>query len=168
MKRLIAWSLLFAMLAGLTVLPWLMLERRRLIGHPASFATPICWIKSLFQKHDPRRQTPDVIQTIQLDGRTQPPAQLRSRTAPDQRHCRRTHTQLATLTAPPCPPTFGRHLNLTAKWQISGSIRIQSLQLGSLPLPGALTDGIARLAHRLLRRDEPMPRWPMRFAGEFR
>ena len=68
MKRLIAWSVLFAMLAGLTVLPWLMLDDAPAIEPPAEFRrTDLAWVKSLFQKHDPRRQTPDVIQTIQLD-----------------------------------------------------------------------------------------------------
>jgi hypothetical protein len=64
---------------------------------------------------------------------------------------------LATLTATLAVPSnpFGRYLNLTAEVaEVPGGIRIQSLQLGSLPVPGALADGMARLAHRWLRRDE--------------
>src|SRR5690606_16051963 len=38
--------------------------------------------------------------------------------------------------------------------EMPGGIRIQSLQLGSLPLPGALADWVARQAHRWLRRDK--------------
>jgi len=37
---------------------------------------------------------------------------------------------------------------------VPGGIRIQSLRLGSLPLPGVLADWMARLTHRWLRRDE--------------
>jgi hypothetical protein len=37
---------------------------------------------------------------------------------------------------------------------VPGGIRLQSLQLGSLPLPGTLADWTARLAHRWMRRDE--------------
>ena len=59
----------------------------------------------------------------------------------------------ATIAVPPNP--FGRYLNITADVaDVPGGIRIQSLQLGSLPLPGVLADWIARQVHRWLRRDK--------------
>ncbi len=159
MKRIIGWSVLFAMVAGLTVLPWLMLEKAPAIEPPGEFRrTDLVWIKSLFQKHDPRRQTPDVVQTIQLD-EAELNRLLNSAVELPQINgiAAELTPGLATLTATLAVPSnpFGRYLNLTAEVaDTTGGIRIQSLQLGSLPLPGALADGIARLAHRLLRRDE--------------
>ena len=158
MRRLLAWSVLVAVLAGLTVLPWLMLDDAPAIEPPGEFRrTDLAWVKSLFQKHDPRRQTPDVIQTIQLDE-----AELNRllNYAVELRQVNGIAAELtpglATLTATLAVPSspFGRYLNLTAEVaEVPDGIRIQSLQLGSLPLPGALADGIARLAHRWLRRD---------------
>ena len=159
MKQFIAWGSLFAMLAGLTVLPWLMLDDAPAIEPPAEFRrTDLAWIKSLFQKHDPRRQTPDVIHTLQLDE-----AELNRllNYAVELRHVSGIAAELtpgmatltATLTLPANP--FGRYLNITAEVaDVPGGIRLQSLQLGSLPLPGTLADWTARLAHRWMRRDE--------------
>ncbi|MHB1144521.1 MAG: hypothetical protein ACYCZS_06455 [Thiobacillus sp.] len=159
MKRLIAWSVLFAMLAGLTVLPWLMLDDAPAIEPPAEFRrTDLAWVKSLFQKHDPRRQTPDVIQTIQLD-ETELNRLLNYAVELHQVNgiAAELTPGLATLTATLAVPSnpFGGYLNLTADVaDVPGGIRIQGLQLGSLPVPSALADGIARLAHHWLRRDE--------------
>jgi len=59
----------------------------------------------------------------------------------------------ATLSVPANP--FGRYLNVTAEVaEAPGGIQIQSLQLGSLPLPGALADWVARLFHHQLLRDQ--------------
>ena len=159
MKRLILWSALFVLIAGLTLLPWLMLDDAPAIEPPAQFRrTDLAWVKSLFQKHDPRRQTPDVVQTIHLDEtelnrllnyvvELRPVDGVAAELMPG------IATLTATLTAPSNP--FGRYLNLTAEVaEVPGGVRIESLQLGSLPLPGALADGVARLAHRWLRRDE--------------
>ena len=147
------------MLAGLIALPWLMLDDAPAIEPPSEFRrTDLAWIKSLFQKHDPRRQTPDVIQTIQLDE-----AELNRllNYAVELRQVNGIAAELtpglATLTATLAVPSnpFGRYLNLTAEVaDVPNGIRIQSLQLGSLPLPGTLADNMARLAHRWLRRDE--------------
>jgi len=63
---------------------------------------------------------------------------------------------LATLTATLTLPNnlFGRYLNVTAEVsEAPGGVQIQSLQLGSLPLPGALADWTARRFHHWLRRD---------------
>jgi hypothetical protein len=159
MKRLIGWSVLFAVLAALTVLPWLMLDDAPAIEPPAEFRrTDLAWIKSLFEKHDPRKQTPDVVQSIQLDEAELDrllnyAVELRrvSGIAADLTPGLATLT--ATLTVPPNP--FGRYLNITAEVaEVPGGIRIQSLQLGSLPLPGMLADWTARLAHHWLRRDK--------------
>jgi hypothetical protein len=159
MKRFIGWSALFALLIGLTVLPWLMLDNAPAIEPPAEFRrTDLAWVKSLFQKHDPRRQTPDVVHSILLDeaevnrllNYTVELHQVNGIAA-------ELTPGLATLTATLAVPRnpFGRYLNLTAEVaDVSDGIRIRSLQLGSLPVPGALADGIARLTHRWLRRDE--------------
>jgi hypothetical protein len=159
MKRRIGWGVLFAMLAGLAVLPWLMLDSAPAIEPPVEFRrTDLAWIKSLFQKHDPRRQTPDVVHSIQLDEaelnrllnyavELRRVSGIAAELTPGQA------TLTATLTVPRNP--FGRYLNVTADVaEVPDGIRIQSLQLGSLPIPGALADWAARLAHRWLRHDE--------------
>ena len=158
MKRILGWSVLFAVLAGFVVLPWLILENKPAIEPPAEFyRTDLAWIKSLFQKHDPRSQTPDVVYSIQLD-ETELNRLLNYAVA-----LRRVSgiaaeltpglaTLTATLTMPANP--FGRFLNITADVaDVPGGIRIQSLQLGNLPLPGFLADWTARLVHTWLRRD---------------
>jgi len=159
MKQFIAWGSLFAMLAGLTVLPWLMLDGAPAIEPPAEFRrTDLAWIKSLFQKHDPRRQTPDVIHTLQLDEAElnrllNYAVELRRVSGIAAELTPGMATLTATLTLPANP--FGRYLNITAEVaDVPGGIRLQSLQLGSLPLPGRLADWTARLAHRWMRRDE--------------
>ena len=159
MKQFIAWGSLFAMLAGLTVLPWLMLDDAPAIEPPAEFRrTDLAWIKSLFQKHDPRRQTPDVIHTLQLDEAElnrllNYAVELRRVSGIAAELTPGMATLTATLTLPANP--FGRYLNITAEVaDVPGGIRLQSLQLGSLPLPGRLADWTARLAHRWMRRDE--------------
>jgi hypothetical protein len=59
----------------------------------------------------------------------------------------------ATLTVPANP--FGRYLNITAEVaEAPGGIHIQSLQLGDLPLPGALADWIARRFHQRFLQDQ--------------
>ncbi|MHB0919236.1 MAG: hypothetical protein ACYC1G_15815, partial [Thiobacillus sp.] len=159
MKRFIGWSLLFFILAGLIVLPWLALEDAPAIEPPAEFRrTDLAWVRSLFQRHDPRRQTPDVIQSIQLGEEElnrllNYAVELRQINGIAAELTPGLATLTATLAVPPNP--FGRYLNLTADVaDVPGGIRIQSLRLGSLPLPGVLADGVARLTHRWLRRDE--------------
>jgi hypothetical protein len=159
MRRLLGWGMLVAVLAGCALLPWLLLDDAPAIEPPGEFRrTDLAWVKSLFQKHDPRRQTPDMIHSIQLDE-----AELNRllNYAVELRRVSGIAAELtpgmATLTATLAVPhnPFGDYLNLTAEVaEVPGGIRIQSLQLGSLPLPGALADWTARLAHRWLRRDE--------------
>ncbi len=159
MKRLVGWGALFAVLAALLVLPWLMLDDAPAVEPPAQFRrTDLAWIKSLFEKHDPRGQTPDVVQSIQLDEAELDrllnyAVELRRVSGISADLTPGLATLTATLTVPPNP--FGRYLNITAEVaEVPGGIRIQSLQLGSLPLPGALADLTARLAHRWLLRDK--------------
>lgn len=159
LKRLIGWSALLAVLAALVVLPWLMLDDAPAVEPPAQFRrTDLAWIKSLFEKHDPRGQTPDVVQSIQLDEAELDrllnyAVELRRVSGISADLTPGLATLTATLTVPPNP--FGRYLNITAEVaDAPGGIRIQSLQLGSLPLPGALADWTARLAHRWLLRDK--------------
>jgi hypothetical protein len=159
MKRFIGWSVLLAVLAVFVVLPWLMLEQAPAIEPPAQFRrTDLAWVKSLFKKHDPRRQTPDVVHSLQLDETElnrllNYSVELRQVSGIAAELTPGLATLTATLAVPANP--FGRYLNLTAEVaEAPDGIRIQSLQLGSLPVAGALADGLARLAHRWLRRDE--------------
>ena len=159
MKRLIGWVVLFTVLAGLIVLPWLMLDNAPAIEPPSTFhRADLAWVKSLFQKHDPRGQTPDVIHTLQLD---ESELNRLLNYAVELRRVSGITAELtpglarltATLTVPPNP--FGRYLNITAELaDVPGGIQIKSLQLGSLPLPATLADWTARLAHYWLRRDK--------------
>ena len=159
MRRFLGWGVLFTVLAGLCVLPWLMLDDEPAIESPTTFhRTDLAWIKSLFRKHDPRSQTPNVVYSIQLD-ETELNRLLNY--AVELRRVSGIAAELtpglATLTATIAVPNnpFGRYLNITAELaDVPGGIRIQSLQLGSLPLPGVLADWTARQAHRWLRRDE--------------
>ncbi|MDP1756867.1 MAG: hypothetical protein Q8L38_05375, partial [Pseudohongiella sp.] len=158
MKRRVFWSVLFAVLAGFVVLPWLILENKPAIEPPAEFhRTDLAWIKSLFQKHDPRSQTPDVVYSIQLDETElnrllNYAVELRRVSGIAAEMTPGLATLTATLTMPTNP--FGRYLNITAEVaDVPGGIRIQSLQLGNLPLPGFLADWTARLIHTWLRRD---------------
>ena len=169
MKRLLGWGALFAVLAALTVLPWLMLDDAPAVEPPAQFRrTDLAWIKSLFEKHDPRGQTPDVVQSIQLDEAELDrllnyAVELRRVSGIAAELTPGLATLTATLTVPPNP--FGRYLNITAELaDVPGGIRIQSLQFGSLPLPGTLADWTARLAHHCCFATKPMPRWPMHSA----
>ncbi len=159
MKRLIGWGLLSLVLAALVVLPWLMLDAAPAIEPPAQFRrTDLAWVKALLQKHDPRRQPPDVIHSIRLDEDElnrllNYAVELRRVSGIAAELTPGTATLTATLAVPRNP--FGRYLNLTAEIaEAPDGVRIRGLQLGSLPLPGVLADGIARVAHRWLRRDE--------------
>lgn len=159
MRRLIAWNLLFLLLAAAVVVPWLALDDAPSIEPPAEFRrADLVWIKSLFQKHDPRGETPGVLRTIRLDE-----AELNRllNYAVELRRVSGIAAELtpgrATLTASIAVPAnpFGRYLNVRAEVaDVADGIRIRSLSLGSLPLPGFVADALARLAHRRLLRDD--------------
>lgn len=158
-KRWIGWGGLSAVLAALILLPWLALDDAPAIEPPAQFRrADLAWIKSLFEKHDPRGQTPDVVQSIQLDESEVDrllnyAVELRRVSGITAELTPGMATLTATLTVPPNP--FGRYVNITAELaDAPDGIRIQGLQFGSLPLPGALADWTARLANRWLRRDK--------------
>lgn len=160
MKRLLGWSLVIAVLAALTVLPWLTLDATPAIEPPEGQfrRADLAWIKSLFHKHDPRGQTPDMVHSLRLDETElnrllNYAVELRRVTGVAAELAPGATTLTATLVVPGNP--FGRYLNLTAEVaETPGGIRIHSLQLGSLPLPGTLADWTARRVHRWLRRDE--------------
>ncbi|WP_324780575.1 hypothetical protein [Thiobacillus sedimenti] len=164
MKKLVGWGALFVVLAAIVGLPWLMLDDAPAVEPPSQFRrADLAWIKSLFEKHDPRGQTPGVVQTVQLDEADlnrllNYAVELRRVSGIAAELDPGVATLTATLTVPSLCPSgctpFGRYLNLTAEVvEVPGGVRIDSLQLGSLPLPGALADWTARLAHRWLRRD---------------
>ena len=159
MRRLILGGTLLAVLVGLAVLPWLMLDNEPAIEPPAEFhRTDLVWIKSLFQKHDPRRQTPEVTYSIRLDETElnrllNYAVELRRVSGIAADLTPNLATLTATLTVPANP--FGRYLNITAEVaDVPGGVQIQGLQLGSLPIPGTVANWIARLTHHWLRRDD--------------
>ena len=145
MRRLLGWSLLIVVLTVLTVLPWLMLDATPTIEPPGKFRrTDLAWIKSLFDRHDPRGQTPDMVHSIRLDETElnrvlNYAVELRRVTGVAAELTPGMATLTATLVAPRNP--FGRYLNVTAELtEAPGGVRLNSLQLGSLTLPGALAD----------------------------
>ncbi len=159
MKRLFVWGLLLSLVAGLLVLPWLLLDDNPAIEPPGEFRrSDLGWVKSLFQRHDPRLNPPDVVQSIRLDEDElnrllNYAVQLRQISGISAELTPGMATLTASVRVPDNP--YGRFLNVTAEIEdIAGGIRIRSLQLGSLPLPAILADWTARLAHRWLRRDE--------------
>jgi hypothetical protein len=159
MRRQLAWSVLFVVLAALVALPWLMLDDAPAIEPPAEFQrADLASIQSLFQKHDPRRQTPDMVHSIQLDESELNRVLNYAVELPRVSGIAAELTPgLATLTATLTVPTnpFGQYLNITAEVaEVPGGIQIQSLQLGSLPLPGALADWFARKFHQRLLQDQ--------------
>lgn len=158
MRRVTIGLTLLALLTGLLVLPWLALDDAPAIEPPAAFRrADLAWVKSLFQKHDPRRQTPGVIQTIRLDEAElnrllNYAVELRrvSGLAAELEPGRATLS--ATLKVPKNP--FGTYLNLSADvTDAPDGMHIASMQLGSLPIPAFLADWGMRLTHRWLRRD---------------
>ncbi|MDP2031541.1 MAG: hypothetical protein Q8K12_18050 [Thiobacillus sp.] len=159
MRRLFAWSALAAVLAALTILPWLMLDKAPAIEPPSAFQrADLAGIKSLLLKHDPRRQTPDMVHSIRLDEAELNRLLNYAVELPRVSGIAAELTPgLATLSATLTVPTnpFGRYLNVTAEVaETPGGIQIQSLQLGSLPLPGALVNWIARRVHQRLLQDQ--------------
>ena len=158
MRRALAWILAGALLAGLFVVPWLALDDAPAIEPPAAFRrADLAWVRSQFQKHDPRRQTPDVVQTIRLDEaelnrllnyavELHPLRGVAAELTPGQA------TLAATFAVPRNP--FGGYLNVTADVaETPHGMRIARMRLGSLPVPAVLADWGMRLAHRWLRRD---------------
>lgn len=159
MRRFLAWSLALLLLLGVTVVPWMMLDDAPAVEPVGEFRRKdLAWIKSLFQKHDPRRQTPDVVHSIRLDESElnrllNYAVELHRVTGIAAELTPGSATLTATLAAPRNP--FGAYLNVSAEVaEAPGGVRIESLQLGSLPVPGAIADWIARRVHARLRRDE--------------
>lgn len=158
MRHALLWTLALALLSSLFAVPWLALDDTPAIEPPAAFRrSDLAWAKSLFQKHDPRRQTPDVVQTIQLDE-----AELnRLLNAAVELHrvsgiaavlAPGRATLTATLTVPDTP--FGRYLNVTADVaDTPEGIRIDGMRIGSLPIPAWLANLGMRGVHGWLRRD---------------
>ncbi len=158
MKRLLGWSLLLAVLTALVMLPWLVLDATPAIEPPPEFRrADLAWIKSLFDRYDPRGQTPDMVHSIHLDETElnrllNYAVELHRVTGVATELTPGTATLTATLVVPHNP--FGRYLNVTAEFaEAPGGIQLEALQLGSLALPGMLADWSVRLAHRWLRRD---------------
>lgn len=158
MRRLLGWSLLLVLLLGGVVLPWLALDDTPAIEPPGELRrTDLAWVKALFDKHDPRRQPAEVVQTIQLDEDEvnrllNYAVELRRVSGVAAELAPGTATLTATFSAPPNP--FGRYLNVTARVaEAPAGIRVDSVRLGSLPVPGVLADALAHVVHRRLRRD---------------
>lgn len=158
MKRLLGWSFFAAVLTTLVVLPWLTLDATPAIEPPGEFRrADLAWIKSLFDRYDPRGQTPDMVHSIRLDETElnrllNYAVELHRITGVATELGPGTATLVTTFVIPRNP--FGRYLNLDARFaETPGGVRLDRLQIGSLALPGTLAGWSARLAHRWLRRD---------------
>ena len=151
-------SLFIVLLASLAVMPWLALDNSPAVEPPAEFQRgDLAWVKSLSQKHDPRRKTPHVLQTLQLDEadlnrllntavKLKPISGLSAELTPGIARL------TATLTVPANP--FGKYLNVTADVaEATGGLRIDSMYLGRLPVPAFLADWGMHRAHAWMRRD---------------
>ncbi len=156
--RRFAISLLIVLLGGSSLLLWLMLDRAPAIEPPSELRrTDLAWVKSLFLKYDPRRLTPDIVQSIRLD---EDELNRLLNYSVELRHVSGIAAELtpgkATLTATLAVPDnpFGHYLNLTAEVaDTPDGIRIDHLRLGDLPVPAMLADWGARRVHQYLRRD---------------
>jgi len=159
MKRLVGWALLLSLLAVLLVLPWLMLDHNPALEPPEEFRrSDLTWVRSLFQRHDPRPYPPDMVHSIRLDEDElnrllNYAVQLRQISGISAELRPGVANLTASVRIPDNP--YGHYLNITAEVaDIPGGVQIRSLRLGNLPLPGLLADWMARLAHRHLRHDE--------------
>jgi hypothetical protein len=159
MKRFLGWSLFFVLLLGFVVLPWLILDDSPAIEPPGELRrTDLAWVKALLHKHDPRLQPAGVIHSIRLDEDElnrllNYAVELRRVSGVAAELTPGTATLIATLTVPANP--FGRYINVTADVaEARAGVRIDSVRLGDLPVPGVLADALAHVVHRRLRRDE--------------
>ena len=158
-RRLFGWSALVVLLAVLLVLPWLVLDKTPAVEPPARLHySDIVWTQTLFQKHDPRLQTPGIVQSLSLDEdevnrllnymvEVRPVIGMAADLMP-------AGAQVTSSLRVPDNP-FGRYLNVSVDLIApAGRIEVTRAQIGDLPLPGALANLAAHLAHRLLLRDE--------------
>lgn len=157
MRRLFGFVFVCLLIVAI-ILPWLALDRIPALEPPGEFRrSDLAWVKLLFQKHDPRRQTPDVVQTIHLD-ETELNRLLNYAVELPQVNGFAVELTpgLATLTvtfALPHTP-FGRYLNIAAEFSDTDArVHIQRLRIGSLPVPAFAADWGMRLGHTLLKRD---------------
>ncbi len=157
-RRLFGWSALAVLLAVLLVLPWLVLDETPAVEPPAKLHyNDIVWTQTLFQKHDPRSQTPGIVQSLSLDEdevnrllnymvKVRPVTGMAADLIPGGAQI------TASLRVPDNP--FGHYLNVSVDLIApAGHIEVTQAQIGDLPLPGALANLAAHLAHRLLMRD---------------
>ena len=157
MRRLALVVLVLLLGTGLVV-PWLALDDAPAVEPPTAFRRDdLAWVKSLFDRHDPRRQTPATTQSIRLDE-----AELNRllNYAVELRRVQGVAAELgpdaATVSASLAVPRnpFGGYLNLSVELTpTTDGLEVRSLQVGSLPIPGVLADWLAKSIHRRLRDD---------------
>ncbi|MGA9991856.1 MAG: hypothetical protein WBP86_05925 [Thiobacillaceae bacterium] len=157
MKRLIIF-LLFV-LAGVLVSAWLVLDDKPLV-EPVSRITrdDMVWAKELFQRHDPRKGSPDTLQTLTLSEEEvnrllnyavalKPLSGMSVDLSPQSAQIQ------ATLKFR--PNAFGRYLNILAEIrEEDGKLKLASMRVGDVPFPSWLAAGAARLVQNLLKRDD--------------
>lgn len=157
MRRVFATLLLTLLVAG-AALAWLVLDHNPLIEPAGQLRrSDLATIKALFQRHDPRGQTPDVVQTLQLDETElnrllDAAVELPYLSGAAIELGPRVARLAVTFSVPQTP--FGRYVNLLTELSSEdGQLHIQRLAVGGLPIPAPLADALVRLAHRRLLRD---------------
>jgi len=155
--RALLLTLAVLLAVSLPLAAWLALDDAPVVETPSLHRNDLAWVKSLFEKHDPRRQTPDVVQSVRLD---ESEINRLLNYAVELRHVHGVTVDLApdlatvaaTLDMPHSP--FGDYLNFNVELiPTTNGIGIRSLQLGNLPVPGAFADRAVLFIHRYLRRD---------------
>lgn len=158
MKRFLLWSFILLFLGVGLLLPWLMIDPVAKVEAPPAFnRRDIAWAQALFNKYDPRRGPSDVTQSLslstdELNRLLNYAVALKPITGMEAELDPESATIGASLKLPRTP--FGSYLNISvALLSDAGRVEVSSVQIGSLPLTGALARGVGYLAHRMLKRD---------------
>lgn len=158
MKRFLLWTFILLLLGVGLLLPWLMIDPVAKVESPPAFSRrDIAWAQALFNKYDPRRGPSDVTQSLSLSTdelnrllnyavALKPISGMEAELDPESAMIG------ASLKLPRTP--FGSYLNISvALLSDAGRVEVSSVQIGSLPLTGALARGVGYLVHRMLKRD---------------
>ena len=158
MKRVVLWAFLLLILGLGVLLPWLMIDPVATVEAPPAFnRRDIAWAQALFNKYDPRRGPSDVtqslsLQTDELNRLLNYAVALKPITGMEAELKPETATIGASLKLPRTP--FGSYLNVAITLlSDAGGIEVSNVQIGSLPLTGALARGVGSLAHWILKHD---------------
>lgn len=158
MKRFVLWTLVVLFLGFGLLVPWLMIDPTGKVEAPPAFnRRDIAWAHSLFNKYDPRRGPSNVTQSLslgtdELNRLLNYAVAFKPITGMEAELNPESATIGASLKLPRTP--FGSYLNISvALLSDAGRVEVSRVQIGSLPLRGALARGVGSLAHQMLKRD---------------